>query len=261
MIDVNVHISRWPFRRVRGDDTAGLVRLLTEQGVTEAWAGSFDALLHRDVEAVNAKLVEECKRAGQGMLIPFGTVNPTLPDWKEDVARCHERHRMPGIRLYPGYHGYPLDSSEFHELLRLAAERKLIVQVAVSMEDPRTQHPLIAVKPVDLRPLAAAINQAPAAKVVLLNAFHGNQPTSPPLADALAAGDVYVEIATLEGLGGVERLLKSAPLPRVLFGSHAPFFHASAAALKLRESELAQPQRAAIERDNARRLLPRSVNR
>jgi predicted TIM-barrel fold metal-dependent hydrolase len=58
-----------------------------------------------------------------------------------------------------------------------------------------------------------------------------------------------------EGVGGITTLLEHAPLDRVLFGSHFPFFYLESALLKLRESELAQFQLDAITHLNASQLL------
>src|SRR5262249_34048486 len=41
-VDVNVNLSRWPFRRLKGDEPAELVAKLRSQNVVQAWAGSLD---------------------------------------------------------------------------------------------------------------------------------------------------------------------------------------------------------------------------
>jgi predicted TIM-barrel fold metal-dependent hydrolase len=66
---------------------------------------------------------------------------------------------------------------------------------------------------------------------------------------------VYADIATVEGLSGVGRLLQGVPATRILFGSYYPFFYHESAALKLRESKLEQAQEKAIRSGNAERLL------
>lgn len=251
MIDVNVYLSRWPFRRLPCDDTAALADKLRQAGVKQAWCGSFDALLHKDIAAVNARLVDECKVGGSGdkpLLIPFGAVNPKLPDWQEDLRRCAEVHKMPGIRLHPNYHGYKLDDPDFAALLAAAAERKLIVQLVIRMEDPRTQHPLLQVPDVDAAPLEGVLKQHPKLRLVILNGLmHLRQ----DLVDKLAAASVSFDIATLEGIAGLARLLKTVPLERILLGSHFPFFSWEAAKLKLQESALARFQVEAITEKNA----------
>ena len=254
MIDVNVHLSRWPFRRLPCDETPRLVEKLKSCGVTQAWAGSFDGLLHRDVEGVNARLAEECKRHGSGLLIPLGSVNPKLPDWQEDLRRCHEEHGMPGIRLHPGYHGYTLDEPVFAELLALAERRKLVVQLAIRMEDPRTHHPLMPIPDVDPAPLTDLVAARPHLRLVILNGLRTLRANV--LAQLIKSGNVHVEIAMLEGVGGIANLLQTMPPDRLLFGSHFPFFVLESALLKLRESELTPAQLEAISHQNAERLLP-----
>ncbi len=254
IVDVNVNLSRWPFRRLPWDETPKLPEKLEACGVRRAWAGSFDGLLHKDTGGVNRRLAEECRRHRPGFLVPFGSVNPKLPDWAEDLRRIDEEHRMPGIRLHPNYHGYRLDDPVFAELLARADERGLIVQLAVRMEDVRTHHPLMQVPDVDPEPLVDLVADRPNLRLVLLNAL---RTTSAALRSRLAgAGQVYFEIAMLEGVAGISTLLKAVPVERVLFGSHFPFFVLEAAMLKLRESELAAEHIEAISRKNAERLLP-----
>jgi len=248
LIDTNVYLSRWPLRRLPCDETARLVAKLRANGVTQAWAGSFDALLHRDIASVNARLAEECRRHGSGLLVPFGTVNPKLPDWEEDLRRCVEQYRMPGIRLHPNYHGYPLDDADFVKLLRLAGRRGLIVQVVHVMEDRRMMHPLLQVEPPNLKPLGSVLKETPGLRLQLLNV------KSPPL-DLLNSGNVSMDIAMLEGVGGVGKWLAEAPAERVLFGSYAPMFYFESALLKLKESPLTEEQLRAVRCANAQRLL------
>ena len=253
IIDTNVNLSRWPLRRLTLDDPAKLVGKLRRYGVVQAWAWSFDGLLHKDIAGVNLRLVAECEAHGNGLLVPFGSVNPTLPDWEDDVRRCHEEHRMPGIRLHPNYHGYKLDDPRFARLLELAGERSLMVQIALTMEDERMQHPLLRVPHVDTGPLLKMLRDRPHVRIVVLNAFQSMRVDQ--VAALAAAGDVYFEIAMLEGVGGIDKLIADVPIDRVLFGSHAPLFIFESALGKLRESALGGATRKLICHDNAEGLL------
>jgi predicted TIM-barrel fold metal-dependent hydrolase len=253
-VDVNVYLSRWPCRRLPLDETPALVAKLRALGVASAWCGSFDALLHRDIASVNARLLETCSdRAAGGMLVPFGAVNPMLPDWEEDLRRCHELFHMPGVRLYPNYHGYTLDAPPFARALSLATEWRLIVQIAVTMEDDRMQVPLMRVPPVDVTPLADVLKAVPAARILLLNALHG--PHGGALTTLGRTPQVSFDIGTLENVGGVGALIEQVSADRVLYGSHAPFLYPEAAGLKIRESTLNDEIASKVVSGNANRML------
>lgn len=253
IVDVNVSLSRWPMRRVPGDEPDRLVAKLKAAGVKQAWAGTFDGLLFKDLAAANTRLVETCQQFGEGILLPFGSINLTMPNALEEVNRCAHTHRMRGIRLHPNYHGYTLDDPRLARLLAYAAELQLIVQLALIMEDARMMHPRLRVEPVDTGPLADAIQQTPGLRLVLLNAL--GTVRNDGLQRLLDAGNVSVEISMLEGVGGLDRLLAQISVDRILFGSHAPLFYFEAAELKMRESSLTTEQCRAIRFQNAERLM------
>jgi uncharacterized protein len=256
IVDTNVNLSRWPFRRLAGDEPADLVASLRKRGVSQAWAGSFDGIFHKDLSSANARLVKDCRTYGPGLLLPFGSINPKLPDWQEDLRRCHEEHKMRGIRLHPNYHGYDLEDPAFAELLKLAASRDLIVQLALCMEDERTQHPLMRVPPVDLTPLADLVKAEPKLRLVVLNCYPQLRPDQ--LTKLAPVGNVYFEFSMVEGVGAVAGLIERVTLDRVLFGSHYPFFYIDSALLKVAEAGLSEAQKRAVFEENPKRLLQKS---
>lgn len=261
VIDTNVHLFEWPFRQLKYGRTEALIAKLRKHRITTAWAGSFEAVLEKQLDLVNRRLVNECKAHGDGMLIPIGSINPAWPDWEVDLKQCHEQHHMPGIRLYPMYHGYALDHPEFGRLVAEAAKRKMLVQIVLRLEDERVHHPAVVVEAVDVSPLVGLLKSLPEAKVQLINS------AGPLLGKNVAAlvkeTPVTFDIAATEGNGGVGRLIEGTnysyqgaiPVERLMFGSHAPYFPCESALLKLFESPLSLEQLHLLTHANSRRLI------
>ncbi len=252
IIDVNVNLSRWPTRRIREDETPVLVSKLKSHGVRQAWAGSLDGLLHKDLAAVNERLASQCSSVRDLQLLPIGSINPLSPNWQEDVRRCAELHRMRGVRVHPNYHGYKLDHPNFAELLKLCAAKRLMLMLPIQMEDERVMHPLLRVKPVDVTFLTELMPQVPELKLVILNAGKG---LLPKVSALVRNANVSLDIANLDGLAVIEDALRDIPLNRLLFGSHAPLFYFESALLKLKEAELTQAATQRIMSSNAEELL------
>ena len=261
IVDTNINLFGWPFRKLKYADTTALVAKLKKHRVIEAWAGSFEALLHKDMAGVNERLAAECRAKGAGLLRPFGAVNLAWPDWEEDVRRCHEVYKMPGLRIHPGYQPYDLSHPDLKRLVAIARERGLILQIVFQMEDPRVHHPLIVLREAPAAPLVAVLKAEPEAKVQLLH-FTGNVQGS-DLNALMTQTKAAIDISRWEGNGAVGRMIGTAPsgiaarvpLERVMFGSHAPYFPLETGLLKLVESPLDAAQIHAIMQGNARRWL------
>src|SRR5262249_6017597 len=108
-------------------------------------------------------------------------------------------------------------------------------------------------QPVDTAPLPEVIAAVPRLRLVLLNHFGIVKPALWP--QLIAAGQGFLEIATVEGISGIAKLLETVPAERLLFGSHFPFFYFESAELKMKEAKLEPAVDKAIRSDNAKRLL------
>lgn len=243
LTDCHVYLGSYPFRQLE----TGNAQEWIKRGVTEAWAGAFEGLLRRDVAAVNCALAQACLNS---MFHPCGTINLSLPDWQDDVKRCAEDHGMRVLRLHPNYHGYDLKAPAFRELLALATQHHLLVQLVVQMEDERTQHPQVRVAPVELQPLPAIMHEMKEARVMVLNAN-----AAMVLKHLQDCPNTWLDFAMIEGVGGVESLLKTWPMERLVFGSFAPVFYWESARFKLQESALNDTQMSALQWQNAFALL------
>ena len=262
IVDTNVNLFEWPFRKLKYGKTKALVEKLRKHRISQAWAGSFEALFYKDIHGVNTRLAEECRANGEGMLIPFGTVNLAWPDWKEDLRRCHEVHKMQGIRIYPIYQTFNLEHPDFTELVKQVTARGMVLQIAGDMEDERHHHPIVEVRDLKLTPLIEMLKQVPDAKIQLV---YWNHRVPRNLLDTLIKEtNVLFDTARIEGVGEVGRLIEgktwggtTTPLPaeRILFGSHGPYFPVEANVIKLFESPLTLEQMQAIMNGNARKFL------
>lgn len=282
LIDTNVSLGQWPFRHLKYEGAKALGTKLKKHRIKQAWAGSFEALFHKNLDAVNTNLVKECTAYGNGFFLPFGTVNLSWPDWQEDLRRCHEVHKMKGIRLYPSYQTFDLTHPDFPLLLSEVSKRKMMLQIVGDMEDSRNHHPIVLTRDFSFGPLIDLLKNDRQARVQLL--YWNHRISAKQLDEFIEKTNVVFDTARIETNGGVEALLEGnknqrervftfgglermvseipwgrngnpVPAERISFGSHAPFFPVEANLLKLFESDLTLDQSKAIMEANATRLL------
>ncbi len=211
LIDTDISLGYWPFAHV-GTDPGELAAQLRENGVVQAWAGSFDALLHHDLDSVNNRLAALSRE--HSVFLPMGAVNPKLRGWKRTLDRLATVHHMRGIRLHPDFHGYSLDDPDFAALLEAATAKNLLVQISLG-ENPKARpvsprYELTKVNPALLLDVADASH-----RIQLLNA--GETIRSGKLAIELAGKGIHFATSN-----GSEKWLADLPAESVQFGSHSP---------------------------------------
>jgi len=262
IVDTNVNLFQWPFRRLKYSSSNGLMEKLKSHRIKEAWAGSFEALFHKDIDGVNRRLSDECEKVGRNFFRPFGTVNLAWPDWMEDLRRCHEHYGMAGVRMYPSYQTFDLDHPEFPQFLQEVAKRGLILQVVGDMEDSRNHHPIVSTRDVNMEALLNAAKKIPAAKIQLL--YWNHRINNNLMTRIIQESQILFDTARIETSGGLEKMISGhlwnaeatpVPVERILFGSHAPYFPVEANLLKLIESPLTSAQTRSIMNRNAEKLI------
>lgn len=251
LIDTHVYVGDWPHAHIADAEPRALAKLLRTNDVTQAWVGSFDGLFHKDIAAVNERLFNACAGQARGLLVPFGTVNPMLPDWEDDIRRCAEAWKMPGIRLHPNYHGYTLDDPRFAAALASASKNNLLVQLVAALDDqphkwlsPRTKH-------VDLKPLPQV-----AAKVANLRVLvSGTADISETLLGELAKStSIYFELPQTDA-AAIAKVVDRTPAQRIVFGSGAPLHSLASGAGRLNDATVEASVRQIIATKNAMRAL------
>lgn len=244
MIDCNASLGNWPFRHLAHSDPDGLLAWMDENGIAQAWVSPLEALLYRSLFEANESL--RGKLAGhEDRLLLVPAINPAYPGWDDDLAE-YLAWDVFALRLLPNYHGYDLLSGDLAALLEVAQRSRLVVQIAVRMQDERLHHPLVRVAPVDLKPLEMLAADHPSVRFMVLNASRS---------EARAIDNVWWEISHTEGIGGVGKLADVVGVGNVTLGSHVPLLYMKSAVLKLQEADLPEADLARIRAGNARELM------
>lgn len=241
IFDVNAWLGAWPFRQLRDNTPETLVARLQRCGVNAAAVSQIDAILYRNVQPANERLVEAVAPY-KGILIPLATINPNYIHWERDLQECHEKLGMRGVRLFPDYHDYPIDGPLARKVVEACAARNLPVQIPMRIEDYRGRHRVDPGRAgVELGRIANLIAAVPKATIMVTNA---RGIVNSPLwqrAD-LRSANWYVDLSLAEVHYQLHRdvryardlglFIEQGGADHLLFGSHVPFSYLGSALVK-----------------------------
>lgn len=256
LVDATAWVGPYPSNRHFPTAVPALRAQLAAAGISAAHVAPTGAIFGHEPADDCLRLADEIQAvSGAGpTLTPALCLRANQP---ADIRRLPELARATTaklLHLLPAYHGYAADAPCAQEMIRVAAEHKLVTVVHVRLEDRRCTDPRLLTDDV---PVAAAIALARAVAsvpVVFAGAFLGEA------REILAAApNAHCSLALVENGDPMADLCQTQPAeavyPRLLFASHAPFLYPAAVVAKLNSPRLNAAQRVAIASGNLAQLL------
>lgn len=250
-VDTNVFIGQWPFRKLSYNRPQELLAVMSKKGIDKMWVSTFEGIFWNNSQDANELLYKETRDIPQ--FITFATMNPTFPGWEEDIKKCKLKYNMKGIRVYPNYHNYSLDSMEFKSLLKKADTLSLPVCIYCRLFDERIHPHFARVEPVDLNGLKNIIANFSHLPLIICNCNLADLSRIEQILKEYQ--NIYIEISHLESVGVVRKLIDNIGIERILFGTYAPYFYIESSFLKIKESRFSEDETEMLFSQNAERLI------
>ena len=240
IFDVNAWLGVWPFRSLRHNTPEKLVARMDRAGIDVAAVSQIEAVFHRNPQPANEKLAESVAPFGD-RFVTMATINPTIPNWRDDLAMCHETLGMRGVRLFPQYQGYEVAGPETRAVLEACAERGLAASIPHRLEDTREHHWIDPGKTVGLDQIADLVAAVPTATLIVPNGRgfpHSALWQRTELRDKAWYVDTslaevhYVLHRDLSRTRELAEFIDQGGAEHLLFGTHLPFSYAGPALVK-----------------------------
>jgi len=248
IVDFCAYVGDWPTYELPYRTADGLLSLMNRCSIGAACVSLAGGMFSFDSREANERLVGAID-GHRDRLWPIGTLDPTVPTWREDLADGLGRLDLAGFRLHPTYHGYSLDAPDILDLAVLLADAGRPLFVALLVDEERFQHPAIRVPDVPIAEIVRLIRQAPATTIVL-NSLKAEHALS-LLEAGLPLDRVYLDINHMDvPFDGLQVLVKTIGVNRLIFGSQMPFLYPEAALMVVEHSGLSEAEIEAILEHN-----------
>lgn len=267
LIDINAYIGNWPFRKLRGNTLADLLVRMDKFGVNKSVVANIDSIFYMDCQSGNEELHEaiNSNKAFKDRFIPFFTVNPLLPWWKETLHICHDKFGMKGIRLYPLYHKYKVTDACCIEAVNIARDLHLPVSIPLRMTDLRERSWLDINEEFNYNDIASLVMEVPDAQYIILDAriTEFSEKTTEASLKILKNADILFDSVRssgvpVSGINGesLQYLLNTFGPEKIAFGTETPFLDYCSPFIRVavfKEADEATKEK--IWSGNARRML------
>jgi len=217
--DVNALLGHWPFRKIRKNTLADLRKVHQDNQITGGYVASLNSIFYNDPFEGDEELHELIGGTEYKHVL---TVNPTLPGWQRDIVDGIARFGIQGVRIYPTYHDYDLNTAPVAELCEALKKHRLPLFVTKRMEDERLDY-LMKPKPLEVASLQKFVSGQPDLDIVILNIRFGEITAMKQEINDLPR--LFVDTSGLKDKVFVlEELLKVIPAGKIMYGSQHPLY-------------------------------------
>ena len=252
IIDTGLLVGPCPFRSVPSS-VADLVALRQAAELDCAVATGFRSLLYYDPIAGLEQDLAEYDSLAEWLFF-YAVVNPEFPQWAKLVNWVATNQRLVGVRLVPALHHYALDTPLFGEIVDLAGQLQLPVNLMARVFDDRIAPRFVDQRVPSLDAVAAFLARCGETRVIL-SMFYFNELKVLPV-DWANLPHGYVDFGCCKpSVVSLDELGEWFPLERALFGTGAPFYYWQGSRLGLAGSRLEDKAKQGILGQNALEVL------
>ena len=255
IIDCNVLIGNWAFRRLPNVDFMSVREILSNAGIARAIAGSLDAVLFRNVQDGNEILYENVAEH-RDFFVPAATIDPTYARWEKDYKQAIQE-RVVAIRIYPEYNNWNILDERAVELYEACIEDNLILILTTEMEDVRQRHYID--KPNDWKggEVRQLIEKTNKLRILVVNARAERIREIALTLSNEKRKQVFFDVSALWGpfVDDIALCVTQIGIDRFVFGSHAALKTPETAVTKLRLSKIPERDKIQIYSENIKQLI------
>lgn len=235
IIDTGLLVGPCPFRAVPSS-VADLAVLRQAAELDRAVATGFRSLLYYDpIAGLEQDLAQYASLAD--WLSFYAVVNPEFPQWAKLVDWVAADQRLLAVRLVPALHHYGLETPVLGELVGLAGQLQLPVNLMARVFDDRMAPRFVDQQVPGLDAVAEFLARCGETRVIL-SMFYFNELQALAV-DWANLPNVYVDFGCCKpSVASLDALGEWFPLGRALFGTGAPFYYWQGSRLGLAGSRL-----------------------
>jgi Predicted metal-dependent hydrolase of the TIM-barrel fold len=219
-----------------------------ENGIETGYVSSMDSIFYNDPFEGELDLHEMLRGTAYNHIL---TVNPLLPCFDEDIRKGVDAFNIKGVRIYPCYHNYQLDSPAVARLCAVLRGYGLPLLLTIRIEDDRLNYliqPRRINVPDELLTFCASVGDLP---VLIMSLSFGELLYCRD--DLLQRKNLYVDTSGIKApLESVELLVREIGDEKIVYGSAYPIYALKSTLYEVTMSELPQQSKERILYQNAR---------